>query len=138
MAKTFKATVVSADRSLFEGSVSMIAASSIAGELGILAGHTPLLAALKPGQVRLTKENGEEEVLYVSGGVVEVQPGMTMILADEAERAEELNPERVEAARKKAEERMREASEGKVDYAKAQAQLEQATAQLAAIRRSKK
>ena len=138
MAKTFKATVVSADRSLFEGSVSMISASSVAGELGILAGHTPLLAALKPGQVRLTKENGEEEVLYVSGGIVEIQPGMTMILADEAERAEELNPERVEAARKKAEERMKEAGEGKVDYAKAQAQLEQATAQLSAIRRSKK
>lgn len=138
MAKTFQATVVSADRSLFKGEVSMIAASSVSGELGILAGHTPLLAALKPGQVRLTKENGEEEVIYVSGGVVEVQPNLTLILADEAERAEELSPERVEAARKQAEEHMKAASEGKVDYTKAQVELEQATAQLAAIRRSKK
>lgn len=138
MSKTFQASVVSADRALFEGAVSMIAASSVSGELGILAGHTPLLAALKPGQVRLTKEDGQEEVLYVSGGIVEVQPGLTLILADEAERAEELSPERVEAARKQAEERMREASEGKIDYAKAQVELEQATAQLAALRRSKK
>lgn len=138
MAKIFQANVVSADRALFSGEVSMIAATSVVGELGILAGHTPLLAKLKPGQVRLTKVDGEEEVIYVSGGIIEVQPKLTLILADEAEHADELNIERVEAARQRAEERMHAASEGKVDYAKAQVELEQATAQLAAIRRSKK
>lgn len=138
MAKTFQATVVSADRALFEGTVSMVAATSVAGEFGVLAGHTPMLAVLKPGQVRLTKENGEEEVIYVSGGIIEVQPKLTLILADEAERAEALDLERVEAARQQAEERMREAQDSKIDFVKAQVQLEQATAQLAAIKRSKK
>ncbi|UJF23967.1 F0F1 ATP synthase subunit epsilon [Suttonella sp. R2A3] len=140
MAKTFHVNVVSADRQLFNGEVSMIVATAVGGELGILPGHTPMLAALKPGQVRLylDEDRKEDEVIYVSGGFIEVQPHETLILADEAKRAEQLDPERVEAARRQAEERMKDSSQNKIDHAKAQIELMQAAAQLAAIRRSKK
>lgn len=135
MAKSFHVNMVSADRQLFNGEVTAIAATTVTGEVGILAGHTPLLAMLKPGQVRLTLEDGKEEVIYVSGGFLEVQPGQTVILADEAERAESLNEEKIQAAKARAEAAMREGAKNRMDYAKAQVELAQATAQLAALKR---
>lgn len=138
MTKSFHVNMVSADRQLFSGKVVSIAATTVTGEIGVLAGHTPLLAMLKPGQVRLTLEDGKEEVIYVSGGFLEVQPGQTVILADEAERAESLNEEKIQAAKARAEAAMREGAKNRIDYAKAQVELAQATAQLAALKRSKK
>lgn len=135
MAKSFHVNMVSADRQLFNGEVTAIAATTVTGEVGILAGHTPLLAMLKPGQVRLTLEDGKEEVIYVSGGFLEVQPGQTVILADEAERAQSLNEEKIQAAKARAEAAMREGAKNRMDYAKAQVELAQATAQLAALKR---
>ena len=135
MSKSFHVNVVSADRELFNGEVTAIAATTVTGEIGILAGHTPLLALLKPGQVRLTLEGGGEEIMYVSGGFVEVQPGQVMILADKAERADSLNEEKIQAARQRAEAAMREGAKNRMDYAKAQVELAQATAQLATIQR---
>lgn len=135
MAKSFHVNMVSADRQLFNGEVTAIAATTVTGEVGILAGHTPLLAMLKPGQVRLTLKDGKEEVIYVSGGFLEVQPGQTVILADEAERAESLNEEKIQAAKARAEAAMREGAKNRMDYAKAQVELAQATAQLAALKR---
>ena len=137
MAKPFHVSVVSADQSLYVGDVVQIVATAETGELGILANHTPLMASLKPGQVRLTMENGEEEVIYVSGGFIEVQPRQTIILADSAERAEDLDEETVKHAKARAEQWMH-GDDKNIDHAKIQMELAQLTAQLAAIRRKRK
>ena len=88
--------------------------------------------------MRLAREGQEEEVIYVSGGFIEVQPEQVTILADEAERAEGLNEEKIQAARARAEEAMRKGAKNRLDYAKAQVELAQATAQLAALQRTRK
>lgn len=100
---TFKLTVVSAEQSIFDGDVKSIQATGIEGELGILPGHTPLLTAIKPGIVKLTLENGQEEVIYVSGGFLEVQPTVVTVLADVAIRGKELDANRILEAKRKAE-----------------------------------
>lgn len=106
MAKAFRVSVVSQDRALYEGMVTQVSVTAASGELGILAGHTPLMANLKPGQVRLILETGLEEIIYISGGFLEVQPQQTIILADVAERAAELDEEKVRLAKERAEARM--------------------------------
>ena len=137
MANTFHVSMVSADRQLYSGKAERLVATAERGELGILAGHAPFLSILKAGQVRLTLPDGKEEVIYISGGFIEVQQGQTIILADDAERAEQLDEERVREARRRAEEKMRDKSSTKLDLARAQAELAQTMAQLAAIRRAK-
>ncbi|MCW9699197.1 MULTISPECIES: F0F1 ATP synthase subunit epsilon [unclassified Avibacterium] len=101
---TLNLTVVSAEESIFTGKVKSIQATGIEGELGILPGHTPLLTAIKPGIVKLTLENGNEEVIYVSGGFLEVQPNVVTVLADVAIRGKELDADRILAAKRQAEE----------------------------------
>ncbi|MDD7544686.1 F0F1 ATP synthase subunit epsilon [Actinobacillus porcinus] len=101
---TFTLTIVSAENKIFEGEVKSVQATGIEGELGILAGHTPLLTAIKPGIVKFTYTDGIEEVVYVSGGFLEVQPNVVTVLADVAIRGSELDEERILAAKKKAEE----------------------------------
>ncbi len=135
MAKTFHVNMVSADESLFDGEVVSLSATTVTGEIGILAGHAPLLATLDPGQVRFSFSDGKEEVIYISGGFMEVQPKQTLILADAAERAEFLDEEKIKEAKIRAEEIMRNSSRSKMDYAKAQAELIQAVAKLSALRR---
>ncbi|AAK03579.1 TPA: F0F1 ATP synthase subunit epsilon [Pasteurella multocida] len=103
----FNLTVVSAEQQIFSGQVESIQATGIEGELGILAGHTPLLTAIKPGIVKLTLEDGKEEVIYVSGGFLEVQPNVVTVLADTAIRGDELDGDRILAAKKRAEENIR-------------------------------
>ncbi|MCU9999408.1 F0F1 ATP synthase subunit epsilon [[Pasteurella] aerogenes] len=100
---TLKLTVVSAEKSIFAGEVKSIQASGIEGELGILPGHTPLMTAIKPGIVKLTFENGNEEVIYVSGGFLEVQPTIVTVLADVAIRGKELDADRILEAKRRAE-----------------------------------
>ena len=100
---TPKLTVVSAEKSIFTGEVKSIQASGIEGELGILPGHTPLMTAIKPGIVKLTLENGNEEVIYVSGGFLEVQPTIVTVLADVAIRGKELDADRILEAKRRAE-----------------------------------
>ena len=137
MANTFHVSMVSADRQLYSGEAERLVATAERGELGILAGHAPFLSILKAGQVRLTLPDGKEEVIYISGGFIEVQQGQTIILADDAERAEQLDEERVREARRRAEEKMRDKTSSKLELARAQAELAQTMAQLAAIRRAK-
>ena len=137
MANTFHVSMVSADRQLYSGKAERLVATAERGELGILAGHAPFLSILKAGQVRLTLPDGKEEVIYISGGFIEVQQGQTIILADDAERAEQLDEERVREARRRAEEKMRDKTSTKLELARAQAELAQTMAQLAAIRRDK-
>lgn len=138
MAKVFRVSVVSQDRSLYEGMVRQIAVTAASGELGILAGHTPLMASLKPGQVRLTLESGAEEVIYISGGFLEIQPQQTIILADSAERAAELDEAKVRAAKERAEARMQGLKADDEDGKHLHAELAQLTAQLSAIRRARR
>ncbi|MDG2960405.1 F0F1 ATP synthase subunit epsilon [Bisgaard Taxon 10/6] len=101
---TFNLTVVSAEEKIFEGVVRSIQATGSEGELGILAGHIPLLTGIKPGIVKITCEDNSEEVLYVSGGFLEVQPNIVTVLADVAIRGSELDQERILNAKRKAEE----------------------------------
>ena len=100
---TLQCRVVSAREELYSGEISMLIASGTEGEIGILPGHTPLITLLKPGPMRVQTPNGEEEVIYVSGGVLEVQPKMVTVLADTAMRAHNLDESKIVEARKKAE-----------------------------------
>ncbi|TCP97300.1 ATP synthase F1 subcomplex epsilon subunit [Cricetibacter osteomyelitidis] len=101
---TFNLTVVSAEEKIFEGVVNNVQATGTEGELGILPGHTPLLTGIKPGIVKFTLENGSEDVIYVSGGFLEVQPNIVTVLADVAIRGSELDQNRILEAKRKAEE----------------------------------
>lgn len=129
--------IVSAEAQLFSGLVEMVVANGAIGELGIMPGHTPLLTSLKPGLIRFVKQGGEEEVFYISGGILEVQPDAVTVLADVATRAADLD----EAAAREAQERAAKILESKVaklEYSKALAELAEATAQLRAIQQLRK
>ena len=88
---TMHCDIVSAEKAIFSGAITMVSLRGSIGELGILPGHAPLLTGIRPGPVQLRLENGEEEVFYASGGFLEVQPGMVTILADTASRAEDID-----------------------------------------------
>lgn len=106
MASQFELTVVSAERKIFEGAVTSVRVSGTDGELGVYAGHTPLLTAIKPGMVKFTLADGKEEFIYVSGGFLEVQPTVVTVLADTAIRGDELDEQRILEAKRKAEENL--------------------------------
>ncbi|WP_226703342.1 F0F1 ATP synthase subunit epsilon [Microbulbifer elongatus] len=136
MAMTVHCDIVSAEESLFSGLVKMVIVSGVEGELGISYGHAQLLTHLKPGPVRIIKDNGDEEVLFLSGGYAEIQPNMVTILADLAER--EIDEEAAKKAREEAEHALRSAP-ADIDYARISAQLAEAEARLRtmqAIRRA--
>lgn len=101
---TLKLIIVSAEDKIFEGDVTQLRATGIEGELGILPGHTPLLTAIKPGIIKFTLKNETEEIIYVSGGFLEIQPTVVTVLADVAIRGEELDAERILNAKRQAEE----------------------------------
>ncbi|AWX16084.1 F0F1 ATP synthase subunit epsilon [Mergibacter septicus] len=134
--KTFDLTVVSAEKKLFSGKVSSIQVSGIDGELGILAGHTPLLTAIKPGIVKIVSDN-QEEVIYVSGGFLEVQPNIVTVLADTAIRGAELDQERILAAKRQAEENIKNHHKDE-DYTVMAAKLEKELAKLRAYELTEK
>ena len=137
MAITVHCDIVSADESLFSGSVEMIVATGSLGELGITPGHAPLLSDLRPGPVRLVKENGEEEVYYLSGGYLEVQPGSIAILADTAVRAGDIDEAAAAEAMKTAEQAIANQS-SEIEYSKAASMLAEATAQLRTVQTLRK
>jgi len=135
MAMTVHVDVVSAEESIFSGLVEFVALPGETGELGILPGHMPLMTRIKPGAVRLKLPNQEsEELIFVAGGILEVQPGLVTVLADTAIRGKDLDEAKAMDAKKKAEDAM--VSRGSdMDYARAQAELAEAVAQLAAIQK---
>ncbi len=137
MAMTVQLDVVSAEERIFSGLVESIQVTGSEGELGILPGHIPLLTGIKPGMVRIVKQFGEEHLIYVAGGVLEVQPHTVTVLADVAIRAEDLDEQAALAAQKKAEEAMQHAG-ADFNYAEAAAQLAEAIAQLRLIQRMRK
>ena len=134
MAKTIQVDIVSAEQQIFSGPADMVIAPGEGGELGILPEHMPLLTRVKPGTVRIRKEGAEEEVIYVSGGMMEVQPDRVTILADTSVRAHDLDEAKAMEAMRQAKEAL-ENKTGAIDFAKAQAELAQSIAQIAAIRK---
>lgn len=124
--------IVSAEKEIFSGLVQSVVATGALGELGVMLGHTPLLTSIRPGEVRLVKLNGDVEVIYISGGFLEVQPAVVTILADAAERAEELDEAAAREAQKVAQSRIAQKT-SELEYSKALAELAQAAAQLRAI-----
>ena len=132
MAMTVHCDIVSAEEEIFSGLVEFISVRGSLGDLGIYPGHTPLLSEIKPGPVELRKQGGEEDIVYVSGGFLEVQPTKVTILADTASRAHDLDEATALEAKKAAEQAMAD-KQGEFEYSVAAAQLAEATAQFRAI-----
>jgi F-type H+-transporting ATPase subunit epsilon len=137
MAMTVHVDVVSAEELIFSGLAEFVALPGEDGELGILPGHMPLMSRIKPGAVRIKLQDGKEELIFVAGGLLEVQPGLVTVLADTAIRGTDLDQAKAEAAKKRAEEALASRS-AEMDYARAQAELSEAIAQLSAIERLRK
>lgn len=133
---TFLLEVVSAEKKLVSQQVENIRVTGTEGELGIYAGHTPLLTSIKPGLVKIKLKDGREEVIYLSGGVLEVQPNAVIILAETAIRGENLDKDKIEKARKQAEHLMSN-SNSEIDFARASLDLENAMAKLRVIEMTK-
>lgn len=125
---TMHCDIVSAEREIFSGTVTMVSVTGSIGELGILPGHAPLLTGIRPGPVQLRLENGDEEVFFASGGFLEVQPGVVTILADTAARAEDLDEAAAVEAREAAERALSEQA-ADFDFSVAASQLADAMAQ---------
>jgi F-type H+-transporting ATPase subunit epsilon len=135
MAMTVHVDVVSAEESIYSGLAEVVVVPGQLGELGIYPGHAPLLTRIKPGSVRIKVPNqSEEELIYVSGGVLEVQPGVITVLADTAIRGVDLDEARALEAKQAAEEAMKDKT-ADFNYAQAQVELAEAIAQLHAIQK---
>ncbi len=135
MALTVHVDVVSAEESIYSGLAEFVVLPGEAGELGIMPGHTPLITRIKPGAVRLKlPQQDQEELIFVAGGILEVQPGLVTVLADTAIRGKDLDEAKALEAKRRAEEAMAD-KKAELDYAHAQAELAEAVAQLAAIQK---
>ena len=128
--------IVSAEIAIFSGEASMVVAPGKDGDLGIAPKHTPLLTTLRPGEIELHKDGAEKEYIYVTGGILEVQPHMVTILADSATHSEELDEEAALQAKNQAEEALKGADK-KEDLEQAQAQLVEAAARYSAVKKLK-
>jgi F-type H+-transporting ATPase subunit epsilon len=137
MAMTIHCDIVSAEEEIFSGLVELLVAAGSQGDLGIEYGHAPLLTSLQPGPVRVIKQGGEEEVIYVSGGFLEVQPNVATVLADTAIRAGDLDEASAIEAQKTAEKAM-DNKNGELDYSVAAVQLAEAAAQLRTLQALRK
>ena len=129
MAMTMHCDIVSAEREIFSGRVTMVIATGTLGELGIMPGHAPLLTGIMPGPVRLQMDGGEEEVFFASGGFLEVQPGVVTVLADTALRADDLDEAEAATAKDQAERALSDQA-ADFDFSVATAQLAEAGARL--------
>ncbi len=135
MAHTLQVDVVSAEQSIYSGEAEFVVLPGEAGELGIYPQHTPLITRIKPGAVRIKPPNGaDEELIFVAGGILEVQPSVVTVLADTAIRGHDLDEVKATEAVKRAEEAMRN-TQDKLEIATLQAEYAMMAAQLAAIRK---
>lgn len=137
MAATIQVDIVSAEEEIWSGAGTMVFAPGEIGELGIAPGHTPLITKLSPGDVRVMREDGEEVFIFVSGGVLEVQPHVVTVLSDTAVRGRDLDEASALEAKRRAEEKLAE-SAAEMDYAQAQAELASAIAQIRSIEKLRK
>jgi F-type H+-transporting ATPase subunit epsilon len=131
---TVHCDVVSAEEKIYSGLVETLTATGTEGEMGIQLGHAPLLTELKPGSVRIVKQDGKEELLYVSGGYLEVQPNLITLMADTATRAKDVDEAAALAAQKEAEKALANKT-GEFEYSRAAAELAEAAAQLRTIQK---
>ena len=134
---TIHVDVVSAEELIYSGEATFVALPGEVGELGIYPRHTPLISRIKAGSVRIQKPDGEEEFVFVAGGILEVQPDSVTVLSDTAVRGKDLDEERANAAKKAAEENLKNAKSS-VDIAAAQSELAIFAAQLSALRKFRK
>ena len=135
---TIHVDVVSAEQEIFSGLAEVVIVPAQMGEVGIYPRHAPMITRIKPGSVRIKiPEQTEDELIYVSGGMLEVQPSIVTILADTAIRGADLDEAKALEAKVRAEEAMKDKS-SKIDYAKAQAELAESLAQIAAIEKIRK
>lgn len=133
MAMTFHVDIVSAEAAIYSGLAEFVVVPAEMGEVGIYPRHAPMLTRIKPGSIRIkVPDRGDEDLIYVSGGILEVQPGVVTILSDTAIRGADLDEARAIEAKKLAEEAIANRA-GAMEYAQAQAELAQAVAQLSAI-----
>ena len=138
MAMSIHVDVVSAEQEIFSGLAEVVIVPAQMGEVGIYPRHAPMITRIKPGSVRIRiPEQAEDELIYVSGGMLEVQPSIVTILADTAIRGADLDEAKALEAKVRAEEAMKDKS-SKIDYAKAQAELAESLAQIAAIEKIRK
>ena len=132
---TIHVEVVSAEESIFSGEAKFVALPGENGELGILPRHTPLITRIRAGAVRIERaDTGEEEFVFVAGGILEVQPGTVTVLADTAIRGSDLDEAKANEAKALAEEAMKNAKSD-IDFAEAQSEFAAMAAQIAALRR---
>ncbi len=132
MAMTVHCDIVSAEEEIFSGLIEFVSLTGSLGDVGITPGHAPLLTEIKPGPVELKKQGGEEDIFYVSGGFLEVQPNKVTIMADTALRAHDMNEAAAEEARKQAEQALSDQT-AEFEYSRATSQLAEAAAQLRTI-----
>lgn len=137
MAMTVHCDIVSAEKSIFSGLVELVVAHGTLGDLGVAHGHAPLLTQLKPGPVRVIKQGGAEEVYYVSGGMLEVQPNLVTVLADTALRAADVDEAAAQQAVEEARRHLANQS-AEINYSAAAVQLAEAVAQLRTIQALRK
>jgi len=138
MANTVRVDVVSAEEEIFSGQAEFIAAPASAGEVGIYPHHAPMITTIKPGALRIKlPDTTEENLIFISGGMLEVQPGLVTVLADTAIRGHDLDEAKALAAKAAAEEAMKNKASD-MDYATAQAELAEAVAQIQAINKLRK
>ena len=137
MASTIKIDVVSAEESIFSGEAAFVVAPALMGEVGIYPRHTPMLTSIKPGALRIQLPSGEEQLIFISGGILEVQPGLVTVLADTAIRGADLDEAKALEVKRLAEETLK-SNASEVNYAAAQVELAEAMAQLQAISKLRK
>ena len=137
MTSTIRCDIVSAENEIFHGDVQMVVVTGEMGELGIAPRHAPLITRLKPGYVRVTLANGEQQEFYISGGILEVQPQVVSVLSDTAIRAADLDEAKAKSAKEDAERILANRGEA-MEIAEAQAKLAEAMAQLQALERLRK
>lgn len=135
---TIQVEIVSAEEEIWSGEGTMVFAPGMAGELGIAPKHAPLITQLKPGDVRVSLENGEQQFFFISGGILEVQPHLVTVLSDTALRGDDLDEEAARLAMQQAEERLKDSSADDKDYADMKAELAAYAAQIRAIEKLKK
>ena len=134
---TIQCNIVSAEKEIFSENVTMVVATGSLGAPGIPPGHSQLLTGIKPGPVKIIKEGGEEEVFFLSGGFIEVQPDVVTLLSDVAIRAEDIDEEQAEKAREQAE-KVRDNADSDLDFSRARAELAEAAARLQTLRKLRK
>nr|WP_187284229.1 F0F1 ATP synthase subunit epsilon [Candidatus Blochmannia vafer] len=138
MTYNFQLHVVSVEKKLFDGIINKIQVMGVEGEMGIYPGHSPFITFIKPGILKISKLCNSEEYMYLSGGILEVQPNIVIILADMAIRAEDLDEKKAQESKRLAEEKIKNMTSRGVDYIKISTEISKAIAQLRLIELLKK